>query len=291
MRFGVNLPTIGDWANPTLLATIAREAEQAGWDDVYVWDVLYFMPQGGWPISDYTVALSAIACTTERVRIGTMIAQLARRRPAKLARELAALDQLSNGRLVVGVGLGFSGEADFERFGDDPQPRARAERLDECLTIVDGLLSGQPFGFQGKHYQVMEDTVFLPRPVQPRIPFWIAGYWPNRRPFLRAARWDGASPAEMEIHDDGRPPTILKTSPTRAGEILEFIMQHRPPERAQSPFDMVISCQLPTDQGEASELAAAYEENGVTTLYVDFLPWEISLDDARARIRQGPPVS
>lgn len=286
MRFGVNLPVIGDWANPRLLAEVAREAEQAGWDDVYCWDALYFDPRGGWAITDYTVALAAIASATTTVRIGTMIAQLARRRPAKLARELAALDHLSGGRLTLGVGLGFSGEAEFARFGESGDAKVRADKLDECLTIVDGLLSGESFGFAGTHYQIAEGTVFTPRPVQEHIPIWVAGYWPNKRPFQRAARWDGASPAEMAIHADGSF-EILKTSPERAAEIRAYIMQHR---TKTTSFDMVISRDLPPDRQEAAALVQAYDAVGVSTIYLDFLPWLINVEDARTQIRQGPPA-
>src|SRR5450755_566714 len=72
-----------------------------------------------------------------------------------------------------------------------PAPRVRAEKLDEGLAILVGLWSGEVFSHHGRYYTV-DETVFRPRPLQrPRIPIWVAGRWPARPPFRRAARWDG----------------------------------------------------------------------------------------------------
>ena len=136
------------------------------------------------------VVVAAIAAATSRVRVGVLVSALARRRPWKLARETASLDVLSGGRLVVGAGLGSQPHEEFAAFGEDPAPRVRAEKLDEGLAILVGLWSGEAFSHHGRHYTV-DETVFRPRPLQrPRIPIWIAGRWPARPPFRRAARWD-----------------------------------------------------------------------------------------------------
>ncbi|MDP9374027.1 MAG: LLM class flavin-dependent oxidoreductase, partial [Chloroflexota bacterium] len=104
MRYGINIANIGEWADARRLAGLAREAEAAGWDGVFLWDHLSFGYDG--PVVDPWIALAAMALSTERVRLGTLVTPLARRRPAKLARETVSLDHLSGGRLVLGVGLG-----------------------------------------------------------------------------------------------------------------------------------------------------------------------------------------
>src|SRR5690349_17388889 len=127
MRYAVNLPVIGEYSDPKVLVELAKDAEAAGWDGVFVWDSLVFDQGMKPPVTDPWIVLGAIASQTERVKIGTMIAQLARRRPWKVAREVAALDQLSNGRMILGAGLGFSGDAEFAQFGEDGDARVRAD--------------------------------------------------------------------------------------------------------------------------------------------------------------------
>ncbi len=126
-----------------------------------------------------------------------------------------------------------------------------------------------------------------PAPIQqPRVPIWVAGYWPNRRPFRRAARWDGVCPAEMEIRGPGDF-RILPTAPATAATISAYIREHR---TGDGPFDVVVSRALPEDTCEAAELLAAYTEAGVTWLLRDMLPWEVPLATARRIVRAGPPV-
>ena len=128
------------------------------------------------------VALSAIATATERIRIGPMVTPIARRRPHKLARETVTLDHLSQGRLTLGVGLGSDNNGELGPFGEETDPKARASLLDEGLDKLAGYWAGE----------------FEPVPVQqPRIPVWVAGRWPNRRPLRRAARWDGMFPIDL----------------------------------------------------------------------------------------------
>jgi len=197
MRFAVGVPTVREYGDPPLLLELATSAERAGWDGVFLWDHLVYRP--GDPVADPWTTLAAIAAATSTIRLGVCMTILARRRPWKVARETATLDVLSGGRLVFGVSLGSLGQEEFEAFGEDPDPRVRAERLDEGLEIVSGLWSGEPFSFRGRHYRV-DQTVFRPTPVQaPRIPVWVAGQWPNRRPFRRAARWDGVFPTHRDI--------------------------------------------------------------------------------------------
>ena len=283
MRYAVNLPIVGEYSDPTLLVGLAKDAEAAGWDAVFVWDSLVFDLAWKPPVTDPWIVLGAIAAHTTRVKIGTMVAQLARRRPWKVAREVVALDHLSGGRLILGVGLGFSGEAEFAQFGEDADARVRADKLDEALAIIDGLCSGEPFSYQGT-YHTLKETVFTPRPVQEHIPIWVAGYWPHKRPFRRAARWDGAAPAEVDIRPDGF--TILPSSPETMKVVKAYIDQHR---SSTAPYDIIVSRTLPDEPAAAAALVHAFEEAGVTWLLRDMLPWEVPLSQAYAIARGGPP--
>lgn len=284
MRHALNLPIMDEFSNPQFLGELAQEAEAAGWDGVFVWDILLFDPQRMPPVTDPWIALAAIAMRTQHVKIGPMVTSLARRRPWKVAREVVALDHLSGGRLVLGVGLGQSGSGDFAQFGEASDPRVRASRLDEALDIVDGLCSGDPFSYAGEHFNIQE-TVFKPRPVQERIPVWIAGWWPNKAPMRRAARWDGAYPAEVNATDSSL--EVIPTSPETVRTIRAFIDQHRSKE---TPFDMVISRSLWHEEPAAArELIAAFAEASASWMIQDVLPWEVSAEQARALIRRGPP--
>jgi alkanesulfonate monooxygenase SsuD/methylene tetrahydromethanopterin reductase-like flavin-dependent oxidoreductase (luciferase family) len=187
VRHGISIPpftaaaTVIDWAT---------EAEEAGWDGVFVWDHLQW--DGRVAPLDPWVVLGAMASHTERVRLGTLVTPLSRRRPHVVAKQLVTLDHLSNGRAVLSVGLGEPPDRDFADLGDEADPRTRAAMLDEALDVIDGLMGG-PVSHHGVHYDV--DADFRPLPVQrPRPPIWVAGVAPNRRPLARARRWDGFVP-------------------------------------------------------------------------------------------------
>ena len=195
MRFGVNVPIFGEYADVRLLAELAVEAEEAGWDGFWIWDHLQWSGeddgQPRQPSIDTTVALALIAAETSRVRFGPMVLPLARRRPWKVAREMATLDHLSGGRLTLGVGLGSPPGLEFGDFGEDVDPKVRAGKLDEGLAVLQGLWTGEPFDFAGEHHSVHRAQL-LPRPRQEHVPIWVGGEWPdNRAPFRRAARFDG----------------------------------------------------------------------------------------------------
>jgi alkanesulfonate monooxygenase SsuD/methylene tetrahydromethanopterin reductase-like flavin-dependent oxidoreductase (luciferase family) len=209
-----------------------------------------------------------------------MVTALARRRPWRVAREVATLDILSGGRVVFGVGLGSLPE-EWDRFGEDPDPRTRARKIDEGLEIVTGLWSGEPFTYAGKHYSV-DVARFLPRPIQqPRVPIWIAGRWPNRRPFRRAARWDGVFATHEDVgHNDNITPEQLR-------ELIEYTMQQRGERTA--PFDVIVEGHTPDGSGRADELVASYAGVGLTW-WVEKLGWfRGSVDEMQTRVAAGPP--
>lgn len=197
MRYGLDLPNFGDFADVTLIAEVAAAAEDGGWDGIFVWDHIARSTAypAGMPVADVTVALSAIALATDRIRFGPLVTPLPRRRPHKVAREFATLDRLSQGRVILGVGLGSPPDSEFEAFGDPGDARLRAALLDESLEIITALWSGGPVDFDGDQLHVHTDA-FRPTPLQePRIPIWVAARWPSPGgPIRRGARWDGIVP-------------------------------------------------------------------------------------------------
>jgi alkanesulfonate monooxygenase SsuD/methylene tetrahydromethanopterin reductase-like flavin-dependent oxidoreductase (luciferase family) len=206
VKYSVGLPTGRECGNPRFLVELAVLAEEAGWDGVFLEDYVVFQGDPKAPTCDTFAVLAAIAVLTSRIRVGTTVTPLTRRRPWVVARQAAAVDQLSGGRMILGVGTGDTGEsvgsdASFTHFGEERDPGRRAAMLDEALAIVAGLWSGDPFSFRGEHFDVRE-VAFLPLPVQqPRIPIWVGGGYPNKGPTERALRWDGS----CLYHRDGRP--------------------------------------------------------------------------------------
>jgi alkanesulfonate monooxygenase SsuD/methylene tetrahydromethanopterin reductase-like flavin-dependent oxidoreductase (luciferase family) len=226
VRHGVFVAPFGPLAEPRLVADLAARAEGAGWDGFFVWDHLLYPPAS--EIADPWVTLAAIAMTTERLRIGPMVTPIARRRPAKLARETVTLDHLSSGRLTLGVGLGSERTGEFDRFGEDDDAMRRARFLDEGLDVLTALWSGEPVDHDGPAFPT-RGVRFLPRPrQQPRIPIWVGSKYPNRAPLRRAARWDGWFPVNID-------------SPDQLAEGVGVIDRLRVVAGVESTFDVAIA--------------------------------------------------
>ena len=212
MRSALWVPLFDELADPRVVARLAAEAEELGWHGVFVWDHLAWRPPVR-AVADPWISLAAAAAATERVLLGPMVTPLARRRPTKLARETASLDLLSDGRLVLGVGLGsdrFGRE--FSATGDEVDDRRRGAMLDEALAVLDAAWSGQPVHHRGEHY-VVDDLTFLPRPAHP-IPVWVAGFPGSARPRRRATTRDGFFPVNLE-HPDQAGRGDRRTRPAR----------------------------------------------------------------------------
>lgn len=196
MRFGFVMP-FGDAADVVEAAVLA---ESSGWDAIFVWEPV-------WGV-DAWVSLTAAAMVTESIRLGTMLTPLPRVRPWDLASKAATLDRLCGGRVQLGVGLGAVHEG-WTAFEADQGRATRAELLDEGLAVYDGLMRGQPFGYDGRHHHVRPTDFFVPDPPvqQPRVPVWVVGaYRPGRerQPSLaRAARWDGLLPYWIDASHPG----------------------------------------------------------------------------------------
>jgi alkanesulfonate monooxygenase SsuD/methylene tetrahydromethanopterin reductase-like flavin-dependent oxidoreductase (luciferase family) len=279
MRFAIGVPTVREYGDPDLLVELGRSAEEAGWDGVFLWDHLVYRRSD--PVADPWTTLAVMAALTERVLLGVCMTVLARRRPAKVARETATLDVLSRGRTVFGASLGSLGREEFAAFGEDPDPSVRAQRVDEALEIIAGLWSGEPFSYRGRH-NLVEETVFLPRPVQrPRIPIWIAGRWPSRRPFERAARWDGVFPTHRDVgFNDLMPVSELR-------QVVDYTRGLR--EDPGAPFDVIVEGTSPADGQAAADVVGPYEDAGLTW-WVERTGWfRGPVDEMRARVEAGPP--
>jgi alkanesulfonate monooxygenase SsuD/methylene tetrahydromethanopterin reductase-like flavin-dependent oxidoreductase (luciferase family) len=247
-RRAIFVAPFGELADARRLAGLAKAAEARGWDGFFLWDhIVYTVTR---EVADPWVAMSAIACATERLRFGPLVTPTPRRRIQKLARETVTLDRLSGGRLVFGVGIGGDRHGEFVPFGDEGDPRERARMLDEGLERLAELWGGE---------------VAPPPAQQPRIPVWVAGRWPNRRPLRRAARWDGLFPIDLP-------------GPEALAEQVTMVRELR--GDGAGPFDFVVTNPVGTDP-------APWEAAGATWCLTGFgaAPTEAEVREA---IDAGP---
>jgi alkanesulfonate monooxygenase SsuD/methylene tetrahydromethanopterin reductase-like flavin-dependent oxidoreductase (luciferase family) len=270
MRSGLFLPLFDPLADPAVVARLAAEAEDAGWDGFFVWDQIRWREPVA-AVGDTQVTLAAIATATERIRLGPLVTPLARRRPVKVARETAALDVLSGGRLTLGVGLGSDHFAsEYSMTGEELDDRRRARMLDEALEILTAAWSGEAVHHRGRHYTA-DGMRFLPRPVQrPRVPVWVAGFPGKAKPMRRAARYDGFFPVNLE-------------SPDQLAEIVARVgmLREEAGRTPDEPYEVIAELEPGTDP-------APYREAGATW-WLAAPEWAgISVDGVRALIREGP---
>jgi alkanesulfonate monooxygenase SsuD/methylene tetrahydromethanopterin reductase-like flavin-dependent oxidoreductase (luciferase family) len=275
MRYGISLPTGHVCGDPAFVLELALLAEEAAWDGVFLEDYVVFHGDPRAPTCDTFAALAAIAVETEHVVLGTLVTPLTRRRPWVVARQAASIDRLSGGRMVLGVGLGDTGEsvgsdASFTHFGEERDPRRRAEVLDEALAIVDGLLRGEPFSFRGTQFTI-DDVTFLPPPVQrPRMPIWIGGSYPARGPTERALRWDGS----CLYHRAGRPLNAADVRDLRG-------------RAGARPFDIMTGGWGRLDDPEAERERIRAVAAAGATWWGEYVP-AADPDTMRAAVARGP---
>jgi hypothetical protein len=151
--------------------------------------------------------------------------------------------------------------------------------MDEGLAVLLGLWSGEKFSFEGKHFTV-RDAQFLPVPLQqPRIPIWVAGTWPRKPPFRRAARFDGIFPILGNIET----PLV----PSQVRDLVAFIKSIR---TSDDPFDVIQSGNTTGEYPEQDRaIVSPYEEAGATWWFESRVPWQTSVEKVRERIQMGPP--
>ena len=265
MKFAFNLPNFGEFADPRVLAEVAVAVEAGGWDGLFIWDHLApaFVPGRPMPpVADATVALTTIAAATSSIRFGPMISPLPRRRVQKIAREFGSLDLLSDGRAILGVGLGVPTDAEFEWFGEDGSDLARAQRLDESLEVLASLWRGEDVAFDGRHLHV-HTPAFTPVPA--RIPIWVAATWPGRAgPIRRAARWDGVFP--------------IPADPMNDFITVDDVVALRVAIERRDKYDIVVN-------GGPDAVPEEFAAAGVTW----WIETYFARDDALRRAKEGPP--
>ena len=268
MKFGIVMPP----EDAQSIVNFAIAAEKAGWDG-------FFVSEGMWSV-DAWVCLTAAAMRTEKICLGTLLSPLSCMRPWKLATQAATLDQLSNGRVIISIGMGAL-DTGFAEFGEVLALKTRAELVDEGLHIMKALWRGEPFMHQGKHYSLdlSSHDIKVPSPVQnPRIPIWAVAAWPRPKSMRRVLQCDGIVPIIKPKDKPERPVHPEDILPIKAW--LEA-------RRAEThPFDIVIEGQTPgSDLDKAHAILQPWQEAGATW-------WIESIwDDPAARedrLRQGP---
>jgi hypothetical protein len=217
------------------------------------------------------------------VKLGTMLTPLAWRRPWKVASQVVTLDQLSNGRAIIAVGLG----AKLGETGEEMDRRIRAERLDEGIDIMRRLWEGE-VRFAGSHYTVdlsdRDDLVAVATPVQERIPIWCVGGWPRMKSMRRILRCDGLIPQLMDEAPFTHP------GPEHLRPIRAWLDENSPQRR----IEIIVDGETPTDDAVAArDQVAALADAGATWWHET--RWEMPhytperLEQVKQRLLAGPP--
>ena len=273
IRYGAVLP--GGTAPEQLEQ--AELAERAGWDGVFSFE-------GAYGVDPWTL-LAAIAARTSRVRLGTILTPLPFRRPWKVASQVATLDQLSDGRAVLAVGVGAV-DPELPDTGEQTGLRPRAAMLDEGIDLIQALWSGAE-RYDGEHYRFHGGRSGLGdagRPVQQPVPIWVAARWPRPRSLRRALRCQGVLP---EFMPEGR-----EREPDDVRALRVWLAEHGAPDS----MDVVVDGETPA--GEAAAAAGqvrAWAEAGASWWLETRWPMPDSqADQVKAmteRLAAGPPGS
>lgn len=277
MRFAIEVVPFGELAEPLTIVRLARAAEGAGWEGIFLWD----HTSSPWGSAEAWTVLSGVATVTERLLLGTFVTAIPRRTPFLLAHSATTLDRMSNGRVILGAGLGTDFES--ETLGLPSDARVRAEMTDEALEVVTQLWSGKKLDHRGKHF-VVEEVTLAPLPVQePRIPIWIGG---DSSPALRrAARWDGWAIGNVQQHDSRWVPI---RSPEQIADIVSTIRSTRAELGIDEGISFDIAITGVTDPDD-STLRSEFEEAGVTWWLEGSFGLRGSAEDLIQRIQLGPP--
>ena len=247
---------------------LAVQAERAGWDGVFVFETAYGVD--AWSL------LAAMAIATSRVRLGTMLTPLPWRRPWKLASQVATVDQLSGGRVTLGVGVGAV--IDLHLAGDATGLPERASMLDEGIDLIRALWAGEQ-AFHGRHYDYRsdrDDPGGSCRPVQERVPIWVVGVWPRPKSMRRVLRCDGIIPQGATAADYPAMRAWLTGHGARPG------------------LDVLAEGETPAgDPAAATAIVTPWAEAGCTwwmeTRWQPPADGEDRLREIRDRIAAGPP--
>jgi probable F420-dependent oxidoreductase len=277
MKIGVQIPNNSAKPREIGLTNIGRLAEDAGADSLWVNDHLLmveggrspypFTPDGAipWPMDlpwyESLTAASFLAATTSSCRIGTSVLILPQRNVLELAKTTAALDALSGGRFVLGIGVGWFAE-EMEALGYRFETRGR--RTDEMIEVLRRCWTGRPKAFEGKEIVVQEDLVFEPRPAQPNGPPILVGGMSRaalRRAALRGDGWLAFQREELDTR--------------QLADLLEALDNFREEAgRRNEPFSCIIRLHSsPGMTPRLPEFAVRVQELGFDELIIN-LPWE-----------------
>ena len=273
LKFGLALP----YTNARTVAKLASLAEDAGWDGCFLGDAIW--------CEDPMISLAAAALTTRHIRLGTMIIPMPLRRPWKVASESVALDHLSEGRLILGLGTGAVWMG-WQSFPDEvTDPRARAEMLEESIDILTLLYQRKQFDYDGKHYQLkltlMDEQHYPPKPVQrPRIPLWVVGHWPRKRSMQRVLKSDGI--IVEKLNSEGK---AAEVTPADICEIKSYVEANR---TLITPFDIIVGGKTSgLGRTQVQEKLLSRKEAGLSWWMEDTIGQ--SEEQVMECIRQGPP--
>ena len=290
MRFSVTLGAAGPGRDPRSLAGLAALAEECRWDTVFLEDYVVYQGRSDLPTYDPWVCMAAMAMATDRIRLGTTVTPVPRRRPWKLASEAVSLDHLSGGRVILGVGIGDNGDPCLGRVGEPDGARVRAGQLDEALTIIDRLWTGETVTHHGPHYRLDRLRLAAVPLQQPRIPIWVGGdlLVPSVR--RRIARWDGScaykAPPGVDrglVTPDEVRGLVRLAEQARGNEQVERARQARgehAPGRGMR-FDVKVS-------GSSDPATLAAWDAAGATWWGRFIEVR-DLNSTRAIIQRGPP--
>lgn len=250
MLLGIHLPHIGRKAGPDAIRRTALHAEALGFDDVWVSEHIIVPKDADYPPSanfwDPVLSLTWAAAATSRVRLGTSVLVLPLRHPLPLAKELATLQNLSNGRLILGAGVGWL-EAEFNALGVPFKERGR--RMDEGIAMMRAVWTEDPVSFEAKWIPATISVMRAqPQPIQP-IPIWIGGS--SDAAIRRALRLDG-------WHGSRVPPD-------KAADVVKRLRAERP--GADFVISLRVSCNASNVQSMRDALAA-YRDAGVQHVMV-----------------------
>ncbi|MEP6870517.1 MAG: TIGR03619 family F420-dependent LLM class oxidoreductase [Anaerolineaceae bacterium] len=286
-------------ATPQITLDAARRAEAAGLDGILAGDHVTFYGYG----NDGLVTLTAVAAVTERVELKTAVYLLPLRHPVPVALHVAQLDQLSMGRLVLGIGIGGEDPHEFTSCGIDP--KTRGARADEALQILPKLWTEDGVSFAGKHFQLDNVTVY-PKPLR-SVPIFVGGR--SDAALVRAGRFgDGYTGIWQSVERFRRAQEIARETAAEVGrdpEAIEFGMQFwmsigttRDEARAQVSKGMEATYRLPFERferytpfGTAREVAETimpFVEAGAR--HINLLPVQSSpeqLVDSAASVRDA----
>ena len=272
LKFGLALPP----RNPRVTADQARMAEAAGWDGIFLGDAI-------WTV-DPMVALGAAAMVTEHIRLGTMVIPMPIRRPWKVASESLALDLVSQGRLILGLGAGAVWMG-WQAFPDEETDiRPRAEMLDESIELLTRFWQGEPFAYEGQHYHVNLSWAAEHGPgkpvQQPRIPLWVPGLWPRKASMRRVLKCDGIVVEKLDPEGQNVTPT-----PDDVRAIAAYGAEHR---TLETPFDIVVNGETAgMDPVQRRETLQAWADAGATWWIEG--AWNATDEEVAARIEAGIP--